>query len=105
MYPLDYGGDKSLNAIVMGLSTLDTKGGPQVDTCSRILDVDGRPVPGLYGAGNCVSSYSERAYPAAGSTVSNGIVFGFVAGKHAAQHGTQLPADGATASVPASSKL
>lgn len=84
MYPFEYGGEKGLHAIVMGLSTLDTKGGPQVDTSSRVLGSDGQPVPGLYGAGNCVCSYSERAYPAAGSTVSNGMTFGFIAGRHAA---------------------
>merc|ERR1712232_922960 len=84
MYPLQYDSNKALHAIIMGLSTLDTKGGPLVDTTSRLLDAAGQPVPGLYGAGNCVSSYSERAYPAAGSTVSNGIVFGFIAGRHAA---------------------
>lgn len=84
MYPLKYGGDQGLHAIVMGLSTLDTKGGPKVDTSSRILGVDDKPVPGLYGAGNCVCSYSERAYPAAGATVSNGITFGFIAGRDAA---------------------
>jgi succinate dehydrogenase/fumarate reductase flavoprotein subunit len=93
MYPIEYGGEKGLNAIIMGLSTLDTKGGPQVNTNSQILGADGSPVPGLYGAGNCVCSYSERAYPAAGSTVSNGMTFGFIAGRHAA------------GAVPSSSKL
>jgi len=87
MYPLKYGSGQGLHAIVMGLSTLDTKGGPLVDTSSRILGADGRAVRGLYGAGNCVSSYSERAYPAAGSTVSNGMVFGFIAGRDAATGG------------------
>lgn len=84
MYPLKYGNGEGLHCIVLGISTLDTKGGPLVDTSSRILGADGKPVPGLYGAGNCVSSYSERAYPAAGSTVSNGITFGFIAGRDAA---------------------
>lgn len=82
MFPLDYSGDKKLYALVLGISTLDTKGGPVVDATSRIL-ANGQPIPGLYGAGNCVSGYSGRAYPAAGATISNGITFGFIAGRHA----------------------
>ena len=40
-----------------------------------MLDVDGLPIPGLYGVGNCVASPSGRAYWAGGGTL--GPIFAF----------------------------
>lgn len=64
--------------------TLDTKGGPVIDTNSRVLRVDGTPIPGLYGAGNCVASPAGQAYWSGGSTIGPALVFGYIAGKNAA---------------------
>jgi predicted oxidoreductase len=42
--------------------TLDTKGGPKATPDGQVLDDQDRPIPGLYGVGNCVASASAQAY-------------------------------------------
>lgn len=61
-------------AFVTG-GTLDTKGGPKTNPEGQVLDVADKPIPGLYGVGNCVASASGRAYWAGGSTL--GPIMGF----------------------------
>ena len=73
MYPLSATGPWHCVILVGG--ALDTKGGPKVDLGGRVLDVDDRPIPGLYGVGNCVASPSGRAYWAGGGTL--GPIFAF----------------------------
>lgn len=70
--------------VILGGGTLDTKGGPVIDTKSRVLSVSGQPIPGLYGAGNCIASAAGQAYWAAGGTIGAAITFGYIAGKNAA---------------------
>ena len=80
MYPLE---KTKLKCVMMGLSTLDTKGGPRVDGEARVLDISRKPVPGLYGAGNAVKSSTNNSYPASGVTLSNAVLFGWKAGRAA----------------------
>jgi succinate dehydrogenase/fumarate reductase flavoprotein subunit len=61
-------------ALVVG-GTLDTKGGPQTSPDGQVLDNENKPIPGLYGVGNCVASASERAYWAGGGTLGPIIAF------------------------------
>ncbi len=82
MHPLDPEGD--LYAIALVGTTFDTNSGPRIDTEGRILGSDG-PVAGLYGAGNCVDPVFGEGYPGGGSTIGPGMVFGFLAGMHAAR--------------------
>jgi len=72
-------------ATIMAPGMLDTKGGPTIDPEGRILGVDGAPVPGLFGAGNCVAAPSGKAYWAAGATIGPAITFGYIAGGSAAR--------------------
>ena len=51
---------------------------------ANVLDVDGKPIPGLYAAGNVMSSPMGMTYGGAGGTIAPGMVFGFLAGRHAA---------------------
>src|SRR5262249_47680943 len=60
-------------AVLIGGGTLDTKGGPKINAKSEVLDVDEKPIPGLYGAGNCIASPAGQAYWAAGGTIGTGI--------------------------------
>jgi succinate dehydrogenase/fumarate reductase flavoprotein subunit len=63
---------------------LGTKGGPRTNRDAQVLDVDGRPIPGLYAAGNVMASAMGMTYGGAGGTLGPAMVFGFLAGAHAA---------------------
>lgn len=71
-------------AVLIGLGTLDTKGGPRTTTDGQVLGGDGVPVEGLYAAGNCAASPSNDGYWAAGATIGPALAFGYSAGRHLA---------------------
>jgi succinate dehydrogenase/fumarate reductase flavoprotein subunit len=70
--------------IMLGGMTLDTKGGPVIDTGARVQHASGGPIPGLYGAGNCIASPAGQAYWSGGGTIGPAITYGYIAGKNAA---------------------
>lgn len=72
------------HCIILAAGALDTKGGPMVDVKCRVLDYDGEPIAGLYGAGNCVASAAGQAYWSAGGTIGPALVFGHLAGEQVA---------------------
>ncbi len=72
-------------AVQVYSGVLGTKGGPRTDGNGQVLDVDGRPIPGLYAAGNAMASVMGMTYGGAGGTLGPAIVFGYLAGRHAAQ--------------------
>ena len=82
MHPLDL--DGPLFAIAVVGTTFDTNSGPRIGTEGQILGTAG-PIGGLYGAGNCVDGIFGEGYPGGGSTIGPGMVFGFLAGAHAAR--------------------
>jgi hypothetical protein len=63
-------------ALVTG-GTLDTKGGPKTNPDGQVLDVQDRPIPGLYGVGNCTASASARAYWSGGATLGPILAFAY----------------------------
>jgi 3-oxosteroid 1-dehydrogenase len=73
MWPLSDSGPYYA-ALVTG-GTLDTKGGPKATPDGQVVDDMDRPIPGLYGVGNCVASPSARAYWAGGATLGPIIAF------------------------------
>lgn len=75
MYPIsDHG---PYYACLLTGGTLDTKGGPKVDADGRVLDDTDAPIPGLYGIGNCVASFSGGSYWAGGATLGPIIAFAY----------------------------
>lgn len=63
---------------------LGTKGGLLTDADARVLDHDGRVIPGLYAAGNTTASVMGRTYPGPGSTIAPAMIFGYRAARHLA---------------------
>jgi succinate dehydrogenase/fumarate reductase flavoprotein subunit len=79
-------------ALPVRVGSVGTKGGPRVDTHGRVLHVDDRPIPGLYGAGNVIASPAGPAYFGGGTSIGMGLVWGQLAGSHAATFATAGPA-------------
>jgi 3-oxosteroid 1-dehydrogenase len=78
--------------------TLDTKGGPRINTYAQVVDDRNEPISGLYGVGNCVASASARAYWAGGGTLGPMIAFAYRASQAIAeQPARQLGQSAATA--------
>ena len=77
--------------VILGPGALDTKGGPMTDEHARVLALDGDPIPGLYGAGNCVASAAGQAYWGPGGTVGPAVAFGYLAARHAASEHDRSP--------------
>lgn len=69
-------------AIELKPTFVNTMGGPRHNTRAEIVDVDGNPIPHLYGAGECGSMWSN-IYPGGGN-LTECIAFGRIAGANAA---------------------
>jgi tricarballylate dehydrogenase len=64
-----------------------TFGGLRINTDAQVLDTDGAPIPGLFAAGELVGGIFYFNYPG-GTGLTNGAVFGRIAGASAARHST-----------------
>jgi len=81
MYPISTKGPYYAALLTGG--NLDSKGGPMTNADGQVLNAVGEPIPGLYGAGNCVASASARAYWAGGATLGPFIAFAYLAANSA----------------------
>jgi 3-oxosteroid 1-dehydrogenase len=73
-----------LYAVKMVLSDLGTCGGLRADDCARVLREDGSAINGLYAIGNTAANAFGTTYPGAGATIAQGLVYGYIAARHAA---------------------
>lgn len=55
------------------------------DAKGRVLDAESRTIPGLYAVGNDMHSIMGGVYTGPGITLGPALVFGYVAGRHAAR--------------------
>ena len=63
-----------------------TFGGLRINTGAQVLSTDGEPIPGLYAAGELVGGIFYFNYPG-GTGLTNGAVFGRIAGANAGASG------------------
>jgi succinate dehydrogenase/fumarate reductase flavoprotein subunit len=82
--------DGPFYAIKMVIGDLGTYAGIKTDANARALDADGRPIAGLYAAGNDMASIMGGNYPGAGITLGPALTFGYIAGKHISGDDAQI---------------
>jgi flavocytochrome c len=68
-----------------------TFAGLRIDERARVLDTAGRPIAGLYAAGEVTGGLMGQIYPAGGTSIGNALVFGRIAGAEAARNRTPYP--------------
>lgn len=76
--------DGPFYAIKLVIGDLGTYAGIRTDANARALDAEGRPIEGLYAAGNDMASIMGGNYPGAGITLGPALTFGYIAGRHLA---------------------
>ncbi|MBN1151877.1 MAG: FAD-binding protein, partial [Dehalococcoidia bacterium] len=64
----------------------------QIDVQGRVIDIDGRPIEGLYGAGE-VAGGVHGACRLGSCAITECLVFGRIAGRSAAAHKPGVPSD------------
>jgi 3-oxosteroid 1-dehydrogenase len=74
-------------AIEMEAGVNGTCGGPRANEHAQVIDWDGKPIPGLYVGSNTMAAVTAGVYGGAGGTIGPGMTFGYLAGRHAAEHG------------------
>jgi 3-oxosteroid 1-dehydrogenase len=72
-------------AIPISPGTLGTCGGLVTDDDGQVLDRRGRPITGLYAAGNVSATVFDDAYPGGGATLGSAITRAYAVGRALAQ--------------------
>ena len=73
-------------AVKTVLSDLGTCGGLKADERARVLREDGVAIAGLYAIGNTAANAFGTTYPGAGATIAQGLVYGYIAARDAANN-------------------
>ena len=71
------------HAMAVWPADIAVSSGLATDADARVLDADGRPIPGLYACGNDQASIMAGTYPGPGTTLGPALVFAYRAALHA----------------------
>lgn len=71
-------------AVQVVIGDLGSFAGLKTDAHARVLTRDGKPLKGLYAAGNDMASIMGGNYPGGGITLGPAMTFGYIAARHAA---------------------
>jgi 3-oxosteroid 1-dehydrogenase len=66
-------------AVRMVLGDLGTKGGLLTNENAQVVDRQGKPIPGLFAAGNSSASIMGHSYAGPGATIGPAMTFGWIA--------------------------
>lgn len=69
-------------AVRLYVGDLGTFAGLRTNENAQVVDEGGRPIPGLYSAGNDAASIMGGNYPGGGITLGPAITFGYIAARH-----------------------
>ncbi|MGO4317866.1 FAD-dependent oxidoreductase [Agrobacterium sp. MCAB5] len=69
-------------AVRLYVGDLGTYAGLKTNENAQVLNGDGRPIAGLYAAGNDAASIMGGNYPGGGITLGPAITFGYIAARH-----------------------
>ena len=72
-------------AVKMIPGDIATYHGLVTDASTRVLDVDRKPIPGLFAVGNDAASIFGGSYPGAGGTLGPAMTFGYICGQYLAE--------------------
>ncbi|MBU5351914.1 FAD-binding protein [Paenibacillus barcinonensis] len=67
-------------ALPIYFGTLGTSGGPRININAQVIDHQGKPIEGLYSAGNAAMGIMGQTYASAGGTLGPALTFGYLAG-------------------------
>ncbi|ASS67901.1 MULTISPECIES: FAD-binding protein [unclassified Paenibacillus] len=67
-------------ALPIYAGSLGTNGGPKINADGQVISLRGKPIPGLYAAGNAAMGVMGQAYLSAGGTIGPAMTFGYLAG-------------------------
>ena len=78
-------------AIELRIGDIGTFAGLVTDEKAQVLDAQGKPVRGLYAAGNDAASIMGGNYPGAGITLGPALTFGYIAAMQLVQAAASVP--------------
>jgi fumarate reductase flavoprotein subunit len=61
-----------------------TSYGLRIDEEARVQDEAGRPIPGLFAAGEAAAGVTGEVYLGSGGSIAHAVTFGRIAGRNAA---------------------
>ncbi|MBV1777777.1 FAD-dependent oxidoreductase [Paeniglutamicibacter sp. ABSL32-1] len=76
-------------AVPLHAGVLGTSGGLATNHDGQVLDRHGKPIEGLYAAGNVAASVFRNNYPGGGATLGSAVTRAFAAGRHIAAEGAR----------------